>query len=134
MNEYIQNEDDTQKLLELAQRIGFVLATMHANNIIHGDLTTSNMLIKKTESFEQSQPRNFMLIDFGLSQTSSMAEDKGVDLYVLEKAILSTHPNSEHIVTAILSSYAETNKTESESVLKKLNEVRLRGRKRTMVG
>jgi TP53 regulating kinase-like protein len=29
---------------------------------------------------------------------SSLPEDKAVDLYVLEKAFLSTHPNSEEMV------------------------------------
>jgi TP53 regulating kinase-like protein len=38
------------------------------------------------------------MIDFGLSYTSTLPEDKGVDLYVLERAFLSTHPNSEDLV------------------------------------
>lgn len=43
-------------------------------------------------------PGTQVLIDFGLSYTSSLAEDKGVDLYVLERAFLSTHPNTEALV------------------------------------
>ena len=35
------------------------------------------------------------MIDFGLSSNSSMVEDRAVDLYVLERAFLSTHPNSQ---------------------------------------
>ncbi len=42
------------------------------------------------------------MIDFGLSYISSLVEDKGVDLYVLERAFLSTHPNSEQLVIGIL--------------------------------
>lgn len=38
------------------------------------------------------------MIDFGLSYTSTLLEDKGVDLYVLERAFLSTHPNTEDLV------------------------------------
>jgi tRNA A-37 threonylcarbamoyl transferase component Bud32 len=38
-------------------------------------------------------------IDFGLSYNSSLAEDKAVDLYVLERAFLSTHPSSEVLVS-----------------------------------
>ena len=37
-------------------------------------------------------------IDFGLSCTSSLVEDKAVDLYVLERAFLSTHPESDSLV------------------------------------
>ena len=32
-----------------------------------------------------------MLLDFGLSTSSSLPEDKGVDLYVLERAFKSAH-------------------------------------------
>lgn len=41
-------------------------------------------------------------IDFGLSYNSTLAEDKAVDLYVLERAFLSTHPNSETLVSFVL--------------------------------
>ena len=41
-----------------------------------------------------------ILIDFGLSSASNLAEDKAVDLYVLERAFVSTHPNSEPHVRA----------------------------------
>ena len=39
-----------------------------------------------------------VVIDFGLSYISTLAEDKAVDLYVLERAFLSTHPSSEKLV------------------------------------
>jgi predicted GTPase len=41
-----------------------------------------------------------VLIDFGLSMISTMIDDKAVDLYVLERAFISTHPGSEHLVSA----------------------------------
>ena len=56
------------------------------SDVIHGDLTTSNMLLRDSE--------DIVLIDFGLSYISSLVEDKGVDLYVLERAFLSCHPNT----------------------------------------
>ena len=49
----------------------------------------------------------------------------------------STHPNSEFLFEMILSSYKASmkdKKKECEEILKKFEEVRLRGRKRTMVG
>lgn len=39
-----------------------------------------------------------VLIDFGLSMISTMIDDKAVDLYVLERAFISTHPGSENLV------------------------------------
>lgn len=132
VRDYIQSTTETEKtpegLLGLATMVGQVLARMHDEDLIHGDLTTSNMLLKPP--LEQL---NIVLIDFGLSFISALPEDKGVDLYVLEKAFLSTHPNTESVFAAFLQSYA-TSSRKARPVLKKLDEVRLRGRKRSMVG
>jgi TP53 regulating kinase-like protein len=86
-------------------------------DIVHGDLTTSNMLVSCTTS-------ELVMIDFGLASTSSMVEDKAVDLYVLERAIKSTHPEYErYMMQRILKSYADEPANEdSESVLKKLDQ------------
>nr|XP_019828306.1 PREDICTED: TP53-regulating kinase [Bos indicus] len=124
----LETEKSPQSLLDLARTIGQVLARMHDEDLIHGDLTTSNMLLKPP--LEQL---NIVLIDFGLSFVSALPEDKGVDLYVLEKAFLSTHPNTETVFEAFLKSYSAASR-KSKPVLKKLDEVRLRGRKRSMVG
>nr|XP_031543831.1 EKC/KEOPS complex subunit TP53RK [Vicugna pacos] len=132
VRDYIEStmeaEKSPQSLLGLAKTIGQVLARMHDEDLIHGDLTTSNMLLKPP--LEQL---NIVLIDFGLSFISGLPEDKGVDLYVLEKAFLSTHPNTETVFEAFLQSYSASSK-KARPVLKKLDEVRLRGRKRSMVG
>uniref|UniRef100_A0ACB8F688 TP53 regulating kinase n=2 Tax=Sphaerodactylus townsendi TaxID=933632 RepID=A0ACB8F688_9SAUR len=115
-------------LIVLAEKIGEVLARMHDEDLIHGDLTTSNMLLRPPP-----EKLELVLIDFGLSFISALPEDKGVDLYVLEKAFLSTHPNTEALFEALLKKYSAVSK-KSAPVIKKLDEVRLRGRKRSMVG
>ena len=74
-----------------------------------------------------------MLIDFGLSFVSSLAEDRGEDLYMLERAFLSTHPNMESSFQWLLQSYSRSS-SRAAGVILKLDEVRQRGRKRTMVG
>ncbi|XP_028282573.1 EKC/KEOPS complex subunit TP53RK [Parambassis ranga] len=120
-----------QELLRLAEQVGQILAKMHDEDVIHGDLTTSNMLLRcSTVDIHQT---DLVLIDFGLSYISALPEDKGVDLYVLEKAFLSTHPNTEVLFRKLLEGYAASSK-KSPAVIKKLDEVRLRGRKRSMVG
>lgn len=110
----------------LAQKIGATLAAMHDCDVIHGDLTTSNMIYSEVID-------KLTLIDFGLSSVSSLAEDKGVDLYVLERAILSSHPNTEGFFQQVLTAYQHSS-SKAASVISKLDEVRMRGRKRTMVG
>ncbi|CAH1783431.1 unnamed protein product [Owenia fusiformis] len=125
------DKDMIVKLSPLAKSIGNTLGKMHLNNIIHGDLTTSNMLLKKP--FEDLK---LVMIDFGLSfiDNSQTEEDKGVDLYVLERALLSTHPNTEALFDVIIQGYKEENQQGAAEVIKKYEEVRMRGRKRTMVG
>lgn len=115
----------------LAQRIGTGLAQLHDLNIIHGDLTTSNMLVRSGEG-DDSQI-DLVFIDFGLSYQSNMAEDKGVDLYVLERALSSTHPATEQLWKSIIQVYIASSKN-GPAVGKKLEDVRRRGRKRTMIG
>lgn len=74
-------------------------------------------------------------IDFGLSSVSKQLEDKAVDLYVLERALLSTHSQqAEHIFEHILKGYCETHLKGVDKVIERFEAVRLRGRKRTMIG
>ncbi|NXN95484.1 PRPK protein, partial [Rhinopomastus cyanomelas] len=123
-----QSGNDTSSLLPLAEKMGELLAKMHDEDLIHGDLTTSNILLRPP-----LEKLDLVIIDFGLSFVSGLPEDKGVDLYVLEKAFLSMHPDTEGMFRALLHNYAATSK-KSAAVIKKLDEVRLRGRKRSMIG
>ena len=119
----------SNNLRNLALKIGKIIANMHVKNVIHGDLTTSNLLL-----VGQPENMNIVVIDFGLSSVENLAEDKGVDLYVLERAFLSSHPNTEELFSIILESYKKQYGSGVEEIISKLDEVRLRGRKRTMVG
>lgn len=120
------------KFLQLGNLIGTTLGKMHAHNIVHGDLTTSNILLRKHQN--GCQEPVIILIDFGLSHLDGSIEDKGVDLYVLERAVLSTHPNTETFLNNVYNYYQKEYKKGAPQVMKKLDEVRLRGRKRKMVG
>lgn len=66
----------------LSLKIGSVIARLHENNIIHNDLTTSNILLKENEIY---------LIDFGLGYISTRLEDKAMDLVVFKKSLLASH-------------------------------------------
>lgn len=82
----IQLKKILDKNVELATLIGKNLTIMHDLNIIHGDLTTSNMIfVKKNNS------SNLFFIDFGLSFNSSKIEDKAVDIHLFKQALESKH-------------------------------------------
>ncbi len=68
--------------LGLCRKVGQDIALMHGNNLIHGDLTTSNILVKGKELY---------FIDFGLGKSSGKDEDKAVDLLVFRKTFEATH-------------------------------------------
>ncbi|CAK8692569.1 unnamed protein product [Clavelina lepadiformis] len=129
----MQEDSSYHSIYPMAREIGKILAKLHDADLIHGDLTTSNMIIKTSDNKLDKKTNEIFLIDFGLSFSSSLAEDKGVDLYVLERAFLSTHPNSEELFSVLLDAYKDVSK-KSSSVLTKLEEVRQRGRKRSMIG
>jgi TP53 regulating kinase-like protein len=107
--------------------MGSILAKLHSNGVVHGDLTTSNMMIQENGAL--------VLIDFGLAHISSNPEDLAVDLYVLERALLSTHPElvDIHFLDQVLTTYKSECK-KSDAILQKLSQVRLRGRKRECFG
>lgn len=66
----------------LCAEIGRCAGRLHSNHIIHGDLTTSNMIRHMDRIY---------FIDFGLGEVSEAVEDKGVDLLLFKKALHSTH-------------------------------------------
>ena len=67
----------------ICYKIGTLIGRLHKNNIIHGDLTTSNMIFRDGVIY---------FIDFSLGEKSEEIEAKGVDIHVLMEAYESTHP------------------------------------------
>ncbi|ETV71953.1 BUD32 protein kinase [Aphanomyces astaci] len=112
--------------LAVCYQIGVAIARMHDADIVHGDLTTSNLMKKDSLS-------TITVIDFGLANSQPLPEDKAVDLYVMERAFQSTHVHSEPLVAEILRAYKAKSRR-SDATFHKLYQVRSRGRKRTMVG
>ncbi|KAF8418340.1 hypothetical protein EV426DRAFT_634617 [Tirmania nivea] len=105
----------------LMPRIGSAIAAMHALDVIHGDLTTSNIMIRRPRPDEDGDAEEM--------------EDMAVDLYVLERAFISTHPRAGELLKEVLMGYERgLGKIKGAQVLMRLEEVRLRRRKRSMLG
>ena len=136
----------------LMGKIGRAVGRMHEVGVVHGDLTTSNMMLRpssrvplqngeratdgdgdRAETAGERLEGEIVLIDFGLAAQSVQDEDKAVDLYVLERAFGSTHPEAEEGFQEVLRVYGESYKG-AKVVLKRLEDVRMRGRKRSMLG
>jgi Kae1-associated kinase Bud32 len=113
---YSANEEDVKRI---ATKIGKTIGLLHSNGIIHGDLTTSNMIMKDEKIF---------LIDFGLGEFSKRIEDQGVDLNLFEEAIKATHFKLypliwENAIEAYKKEYKDANE-----VLMKVQEIEKRAR------
>ncbi|MFP4523680.1 MAG: KEOPS complex kinase/ATPase Bud32 [Candidatus Nanoarchaeia archaeon] len=101
---------------------GTLLAKMHNLGIIHGDYTTSNILVRS------KHPADIVLIDFGLSFFSTKIEDMAVDIHLAFQAFQSTHyTHAQEYERIFLDSYTN-NSTQSEDIFQRLKTVRLRGR------
>ena len=102
--------------------LGRIAARLHRAGLIHGDFTTSNVLVTKS-----GKP---VLIDFGLSTRSQRLEDMGVDVHVLLRSIESTIPEAAgEAYKAFLEGYrGEAGQRAAEEIAEKVREIRLRGR------
>ena len=108
-----------KQVLNVCKKIGESLAKLHDNNIIHGDLTTSNLILDKND--------NVWLIDFGLGFQSIRTEDKAVDLHLIKQALEAKHyKNHEKYFLSILKGY-QLSKNHQE-IIERLKKVESRGR------
>jgi len=117
LKDVLQRGDDYQIF---AKDMGEMIGRMHTKNIIHGDLTTSNMIV-------HSKTNKLHFIDFGLAQFSERDEDKAVDLFLLERSLASTHFKTPTLFEDAMEAYKISNPDAAE-VLKRLESVRMRGR------
>ena len=110
-----------EKQIEVLEKIGESVAKLHENNLIHGDLTTSNMILKDDKIW---------FIDFGLGFVSTKAEDKAVDIHLLKEALEAKHfMNSKELFEIFKKSYEKHYKN-SKKVFERLIAVEKRGRYR----
>lgn len=108
--------------LQLCRHIGSMIGRLHRHGIIHGDLTTSNMILTSS--------RKVFFVDFGLGELSAELEAKGVDLHLMKRALHSTHYRfADECVKAVLEGYSATSGADvAKSVLEKIREIERRGR------
>lgn len=107
-----------KKQHEIAKKIAQATAKMHDKDIIHNDLTTSNMILKQGKVY---------FIDFGLSFHSAKIEDKAVDIHLLKEALQSKHFK---IASKFFKEFVKwyTKSKQGKEILKRLEVVESRGR------
>ncbi len=128
--EYVEGQQVKQLLSRVSKaeryhlcvRIGESIAHLHNHNLIHGDLTTSNMIL--------SPEGRIFFVDFGLGEKNSELEARSVDLHLMKRALQSTHYMFwEECFKAVLCGYTSVLGVEvAEKVYEKIMEIEKRGR------
>jgi len=118
----VLNDLPPEERLRLSRHIGGLIGCLHKHGIIHGDLTTSNMIL--------TPYGKVVFVDFGLSERSTELETKGVDLHLMRRAFQSTHYKyARECFEAVMGGYAEVvGEEEAKNVLEKIREIERRGR------
>ncbi|AIS30847.1 putative bifunctional tRNA threonylcarbamoyladenosine biosynthesis protein [Methanobacterium formicicum] len=111
---------DLNQIRSISRTIGENVALLHDCGLIHGDLTTSNLILGE-------DGKSVVFIDFGLGKVSDLVEDKGVDLLVFKKAINGIHYDiSQECFDHILKGYEGAR--DYREVVAKIEEIEGRGR------
>jgi TP53 regulating kinase-like protein len=128
--EFIEGKQIKQLLGDLSRRerekvcvrIGELIGKLHMHGVVHGDLTTSNMILN-------SEGKIF-LVDFGLGEKTMELEARGVDLHLMKRALQSTHYQfAEGCFENVMRGYSTVlGAEETGKVLGKIREIERRGR------
>jgi len=107
----------------LCNMIGKSTGLLHNASIVHGDLTTSNVIVRgETPVF----------IDMGMGSLAASSEDMAVDLHLVSEALESTHSTMPHLFDDFLEGYRGAREPEAsyDEVMSRLRSVEQRGRYR----
>jgi len=118
----VLNDLRSEERLDLCRYIGRLIGRLHGDGIIHGDLTTSNMIL--------TPQGKVVFIDFGLSEQTRELEARGVDLHLMKRALNSTHfRHAVECFGAVMDGYEEIRGRKAvKEVLAKIMEIEKRGR------
>lgn len=109
------------QLKQFCFEFGRSIALLHKGDVVHGDPTTSNVIIDSKSKL--------WLVDFGLSEMNATVEMKGVDLHLIHRALETTHWElQECMLKSTIKGYSDTLGEEAKDILLRMEEIRERGR------
>ncbi|MBY9018777.1 MAG: Kae1-associated serine/threonine protein kinase [Candidatus Lokiarchaeota archaeon] len=116
---------DDGKKNKIFYDIGRFIAKLHQNGHIHGDITTSNIIITPNDEI--------FFIDFGLHEYSDSIEDKSVDLHLFKRVLISSHGSDfdkcfKAFISGYLLDYDLNGSDKGKYVVKNINSIESRGR------
>lgn len=110
--------DDVAALFE---QLGADTARLHLTGIMHGDLTTANVV---------KRGGGLVFLDFGLSVHSSRVEDHAVDLRLIKETIVGAHSSiAAPALDSLFKGYERVaGRVRAKAVFKQLRAIERRGR------
>jgi len=105
--------------LAAAREMGRVVGRLHRGGIVHGDLTTSNMLWRDGR---------IVMIDFSLGAKDRGREARGVDLHLLREGLVSAHARATSYYREVVRGYREVMGREADDIIATVKEIETRGR------
>lgn len=115
------NDVSSKKLKSLCNEFGKLIGLLHEGDMVHGDPTTSNVLVDRSSKM--------WLIDFGLAELNATVEMKGVDLHLMKRAFETTHWDLQGaMLDSALQGYRKHIGTEAEPIIQRMEQIRERGR------
>lgn len=108
-------------LVDIFTKLGEEIGLMHQSGIVHGDLTTSNLIISQDVPF---------VVDFGMAHRSAQVEDRAVDLHLMQRSIITSHRSNPTLCTnSFFKGYRKTIGNQmGTKVVAKAAEIERRGR------
>lgn len=107
------------RALRVARDVGRVVGRLHRAGIVHGDLTTSNMIVGEGQ---------IVMIDFSLGGKDERVEGRGVDLHLLREALTSSHRRAATYYREVVRGYRTIMGPAATAVIAKVKEIESRGR------
>jgi TP53 regulating kinase-like protein len=116
------NEVSNDERNRLCRQVGELVGRLHKYGIVHGDLTTSNMIY--------TRDGKIFFVDFGLGEKTKDVEAMGVDLHLMKRALQSTHYKfADECFRNVIEGYSKVLDAETvKNVLDKVEEIEKRGR------
>lgn len=130
VKEQLNDMPDKQRN-EVCRKIGKAIASLHKNGMVHGDLTTSNMILKaerKDGGKGEGKDMRLYIIDFGLGKFSQKIEDQAVDLFLLYEALKAAHYKYLNKAWQNILKIYKQNYSSASEVLKRFEKISVRRR------
>jgi len=105
-------------------KLGEIVGIMHKEGVVHGDLTTSNVIFYNGDLY---------LIDFGLSFFSNRIEDYATDLHLFKESLESRHWKITNSFDDFIKGYSKSFNEKANDVLARLEDIEKRGRYKSFI-